>query len=131
MTDWRERAACKGLNPSLFFTEKGPGRGDPYTEARKVCATCPVTAECLEVGIAEKIGMWGGLSPKERRTYRRRAGRRLLQPVSSGAKYGVPRVRHDGKHGLEATFAAGCRCYRCTLADRRVARRSRAEGSMA
>ncbi|MGH9291594.1 MAG: WhiB family transcriptional regulator, partial [Acidimicrobiales bacterium] len=31
-----------------------------------MCATCPVTAECLGAGLAERYGVWGATSPGER-----------------------------------------------------------------
>ena len=65
---WHQHAACAGTNPDLFF----PGRGVPITDARRVCATCPVKAECLDYAITngETIGVWGGTSERERRAMR-------------------------------------------------------------
>lgn len=64
---WKQRAACLGVDPELFFAT----RGDivPIRRARMVCAVCPVRAECLEYALRneEEFGMWGGLSEKERR----------------------------------------------------------------
>jgi hypothetical protein len=42
-----------------------------YTVARRLCATCPVREPCAEAGASERHGMWGGLSPKERKRRRR------------------------------------------------------------
>ena len=73
--DWRNLAACRGLDPDLFFAE----RGDAFTvrNARAVCATCPVAAEYLEYAIAndETVGMWGGLCGDELIRERRRRAR--------------------------------------------------------
>lgn len=65
---WRDRAACKGMNPDLFFPENGQSPA-----AHMACAVCPVTAECLEYAIVsgETGGVWGGLCGKDRREYRR------------------------------------------------------------
>lgn len=67
MTDkWWLRAACKGYDLTLFFPEAH--RRNRYTAARRICAVCPVRAECLAE--AEKTedayGMRGGLTPFER-----------------------------------------------------------------
>jgi hypothetical protein len=37
--------------------------------AKRICATCPVTAECLDYALrhGEKYGVWGGLTPRARR----------------------------------------------------------------
>lgn len=68
-TEWREAAACKGMDPSLFFIE----RGDDARPAKAVCAECPVREPCLEEAMAqpERLGVWGGLSERERRGMRR------------------------------------------------------------
>lgn len=40
-------------------------------QARAICAGCPVREACLAAGIAEDHGIWGGLTPRERRVLRR------------------------------------------------------------
>jgi hypothetical protein len=37
-----------------------------YERARRVCEECPVAGFCLEIGLYEKWGMWGGLEPNAR-----------------------------------------------------------------
>lgn len=69
---WVKQAACAGQDPELFFAEHATGS---YTEARTICATCPVTAECLAwaVNTNTKFGLWGGLTPHQRQHLRRRS----------------------------------------------------------
>lgn len=66
---WQERANCYGVDPDLFF----PERGASTREAKGVCAGCEVRADCLEYALdnGEKFGIWGGLSERERRRLRR------------------------------------------------------------
>jgi WhiB family redox-sensing transcriptional regulator len=66
---WQENANCMGVDPDLFF----PERGASTREAKAVCAGCEVRVECLEYALAngEKFGIWGGLSERERRRLRR------------------------------------------------------------
>jgi WhiB family redox-sensing transcriptional regulator len=64
---WHRRAACRGSDPNLFF----PARGEAWKEAVKVCAGCPVTAECLEAGMTQHSGVWGGIPERQRRKLRR------------------------------------------------------------
>ena len=45
--EWRELARCSGVNPDLFF----PERGASTYEAKQVCRACPVKAECLEYAL--------------------------------------------------------------------------------
>lgn len=65
--DWQNEAACIGSDPDLFF----PERGESVREAKAICRGCPVRAECLEHGMGEKFGIWGGYSERERRAMRR------------------------------------------------------------
>lgn len=64
---WRARANCRGVDPDLFF----PERGSSQREAKAVCAGCEVRAECLAEGLHETVGIWGGTSERERRVLRR------------------------------------------------------------
>lgn len=64
--DWQARAACLGLGLRAFF----PARGGSITEARAICADCPVNQDCLDYArkYAISIGIWGGLSGRQRRS---------------------------------------------------------------
>ena len=75
--DWQSRANCMGVDPDLFF----PERGASTREAKEVCRGCVVRENCLEYALAngEKFGIWGGLSERERRRVRR------LRTMSRGA----------------------------------------------
>jgi WhiB family redox-sensing transcriptional regulator len=66
---WQQRGACRGADPNLFF----PERGESVKEAKAVCTGCPVREECLEYALEnhEVLGIWGGLSGRERRQQRR------------------------------------------------------------
>ena len=43
-------------------------------EAKRTCRECPVESKCLAYAIEAKIehGIWGGMTPKERRALRKR-----------------------------------------------------------
>lgn len=63
---WMEEAACKGLT-HLFYLEAGsPGESSP---ALSICQSCPVRSECLDKAVKENetFGVWGGLTPTQRR----------------------------------------------------------------
>ncbi len=77
---WQLLANCLGVNPDLFF----PERGASTREAKEVCKACVVREECLEYAIvnSEKFGIWGGMSERERRRVRRARG---LTRVVGGA----------------------------------------------
>jgi WhiB family redox-sensing transcriptional regulator len=67
---WQRSANCLGVDPDLFF----PERGGSTHEAKEVCRGCVVRQECLQYAVQnnEKFGIWGGLSERERRCLRRR-----------------------------------------------------------
>lgn len=64
---WMEDARCVGAPLEMFF----PDIGESSAKARRVCAKCPVKAECLQYGLGELTGIWGGTTDKERRVIRR------------------------------------------------------------
>ncbi len=68
---WQDRALCAQTDPEAFFPEKGGST----REAKKVCRTCEVRAECLDYALEhdERFGIWGGLSERERRRLKREA----------------------------------------------------------
>jgi WhiB family transcriptional regulator, redox-sensing transcriptional regulator len=59
---WKKQAACRGMNPDYFF----PVNGEMTPEARVACRGCPVREECLEFGLSEPVGIWGGRTLRQR-----------------------------------------------------------------
>lgn len=62
---WRNRAACKGIDPEIFF----PVSEEDAEPAKEICAVCPVRESCLEHALANREceGIWGGFTERERR----------------------------------------------------------------
>jgi WhiB family redox-sensing transcriptional regulator len=62
---WRKRAACRGIDPEVFY----PVDDEEAEEAKAVCEGCPVRMACLEHALAhrEREGVWGGSTERERR----------------------------------------------------------------
>lgn len=62
--------SCKGTDPHLWF----PPAGRPWaqTEAKRICWTCPLRAECLEwaVPITDLFGGWAATTAAERKKIR-------------------------------------------------------------
>lgn len=73
---WREQAACRGADPSIFFPREttGPKSEASYDRARAICSTCPVRGECLDAHLFEMHGCFAGTSPLQRRRLRRERG---------------------------------------------------------
>jgi WhiB family redox-sensing transcriptional regulator len=66
---WRQVAACRFIEPELFFplSTSGPAL-EEVAEAKAVCARCPVRRECLAFALTTRQahGIWGGLTEQER-----------------------------------------------------------------
>lgn len=62
---WRQRAACRGVDPDVFYTVSD----EEADEAKSICRVCPVREACLEYALAnrERDGVWGGATERERR----------------------------------------------------------------
>lgn len=62
---WRDGAACLGLDGEPFF-------GKSPHAAKAICQQCFVIEDCLNYALTARIefGIWGGLSPRERRRVR-------------------------------------------------------------
>jgi WhiB family transcriptional regulator, redox-sensing transcriptional regulator len=78
-------AACKGMDVRVFF----PERGEPTGAAKAVCARCDELDACRAFALTQPethlIGIWGGLTGKQRRQERRRRLERRedRQPMTS------------------------------------------------
>lgn len=70
---WQERARCRpgsGYDPEIFSPESGSAG---IAVVRLICAECPVRPECFVAAMAqgrECLGVWGGYTETERRSYR-------------------------------------------------------------
>ena len=72
--EWMFLARCRGMDPARFF----PINSEGVNLAQRVCAECPVTNECLEYALANRVdnGIWGGASERRRRLILRRRTQR-------------------------------------------------------
>jgi len=84
---WRRHAACRGRRTEIFFIDETlrPERHGPATKAlrravidpaaARLCASCPVAAQCLDYALAHNVdGVWAGTVPDERRQLRKLSG---------------------------------------------------------
>lgn len=69
--EWQKQAACRNLDPDLFFSPPG---GSPRKEAVEACANCPVLDECWEFTsdwemrqVVHPIGYAAGMGSTKRR----------------------------------------------------------------
>jgi len=78
MSNWRDHAACysddtytQQLNCEIAHGDCGIKAQDTFI--RDMCGHCPVRLQCLQDGMTEIWGVWGGLLPVERRQLRQHA----------------------------------------------------------
>ena len=68
--DWGKDAKCKGEPAEWWYVENyATTEGRIFTrKAKIICGQCGVQQQCLEYANEnnETIGVWGGLTPKER-----------------------------------------------------------------
>jgi WhiB family redox-sensing transcriptional regulator len=73
--EWRELAACRDSEPSLFFPIGSTGPAiDQIVAAKQICAICSVQEDCLQYALEsnQESGVWGGYAEDERRRLRKR-----------------------------------------------------------
>jgi len=83
---WWHHAACIDAGNDDFFPVD-TRYAKVWTSARLYCSACPVKAQCLAAALTvdetiDKWGMFGGMTPAERRSHRhmlRQAAARLDQ----------------------------------------------------
>lgn len=63
--EWRSEAACRDVDPNLFFPSENSTR---QTKAAKaICRGCFCRVQCLEYAIStDSEGIWGGMTYDER-----------------------------------------------------------------
>lgn len=83
---WMAEGLCREVDADLFFPEWGNEFAAAVSPApaQRICAQCPVTAECLEYALDrdERYGVWAGKTPRQLADIRkqRRNSHRKAQP---------------------------------------------------
>lgn len=107
---WRQRAACKDVDPAIFFPESGKHS----KRAKDICDTCPVTLECKGfIGQVERSegrvdGVFAGL------TRRNRVAKMPIKDVErthcrNEHEYAVHGIKQLGKDGNEYWRCLACK----------------------
>lgn len=121
--DWRDNAACRDIDPELFFPA-GIGTEDPQTvEAKAFCKVfCTVRLECLDWALThgEDWGVWGGTTPAERRGTLRRRTNLAEGKCGNGHPWTAENVRHDKRGG---EYCVLCRRGSAAKTNRKLERR--------
>jgi WhiB family redox-sensing transcriptional regulator len=112
-------ALCREVGSEVFYAEAPDGitgkflaawNREANAQARSVCAACPVRLECLDHALDtdEKHGIWGGMTPDERRV---EARQRAARPATShrdacGTRWGYKQHRKAAEVACEPCRAA-------------------------
>lgn len=84
---WRERVACRPDRDWFVAENNLPA----IEELKAICSACPVRVKCLEAELAHTdtdspVGVFGGLTPKERKELRKQRQVPVPSPTPSGNK---------------------------------------------
>lgn len=73
LSGWRDKAACRDMDPDLFF----PTTRKEERLALKACSTCPAIHECARYAAEHALingyplqGIWGGINRSRSKNYR-------------------------------------------------------------
>ena len=82
--EWWGDAACAGVDPEAFFPDSFTDRSE-LAVVRSICGGCPVKDACLADALsypetADREGIFGGLTPPERKRLRKDTPQRRKQP---------------------------------------------------
>jgi WhiB family redox-sensing transcriptional regulator len=106
--NWRDEAACRDVDPDLFFPIGPTGSGlRQVDEAKRICRTCPAQAQCLAWALDHGVtdGVWGGTTEDERRAIRRLPRRLTISQEDDGGNSYHP--AEHAEHGIRAPSAQG------------------------
>ena len=92
---WQERAACVDHKDVFWPNGDTPSTHAEVTAARAICATCPVTTDCLDYALSlspRPSGVWAGTTSNERRKMPQRRDKECVRcgghfVAQAGAKF--------------------------------------------
>ncbi len=106
-TTWDDFAACRDVDPNIFFgrpDKYGVDRHDPaeLALAKSICDRCAVAGDCLAYALdrgADVYGIWGGSTQEDRRRLVRRIPRVKCPICASRDLISYPIVQVCGSCG--------------------------------
>ena len=113
--NWRDRAACAGDDPELFFPVSETGLSQTQIwEAKQVCHACPVQWTCHAWAVLHGMdeGIWGGSTASERLAMlgdqaALEQGMASVPRQQDGQGRQRARLRERGTHSLSAAVTSG------------------------
>lgn len=101
--EWQSRGLCNTGDAALVTVMVPSATRNPavhYERAKRVCANCTVTSECLDYALKFKglAGVWGGTTPAERARIRLERGiHTIVDPELCGTTAGYWAHRRRGE----------------------------------
>jgi len=84
---WMDEAACKGMDPEIFFSDTRRRISPEAQLALETCDMCPVKKRCLDENIREMWGIWGGTTAEERQSGRVALGKQVSCKICGDVFY--------------------------------------------
>ena len=85
---------CRHKNADIWYPPMDANNpNDYYAVGKLICFNCPTWKDCAKAGESEVWGMWGGLTPQERK--------------------GTVKIAH----GTREMHRLGCSCKDCSVAE--------------
>lgn len=114
---WQDHAACRGMDPDIFFPDNRGGAQDldRWGPARRICAPCPVRDKCLQTALDdnETAGVFGGMTPTQRKAMRQRNPRNSTE-TKVCSKCCVTRGIYDFHRSAASADGHKPHCKACT-----------------
>lgn len=78
-------ALCKSIGTEFYYPEdESSGTSNEEKMAKALCHQCPIIKVCAEWGLRhEQYGIWGGMSPLDRRKARHKRKIKLQQIIGT------------------------------------------------
>jgi hypothetical protein len=87
---WQDKANCRGVDTDIFYLEQGLTKENNEKKViyKELCGKCIVKGKCLSFAQINQIehGVWGGLTPRERKKHASRVRVRVGLPKEQSAR---------------------------------------------
>lgn len=124
-SDWRARAACRDVDPELFFpaANTGPAWAAQVAAAKAVCRRCPVVEQCRSFAFdGLRYGVAGGMTEQERSADRRSRTRSARRGQRARRLDQVRDDRNLGRRLLSEGVRPRDVATRCSVSERTALR---------